>query len=115
MYSNNSKLWRSQRSDLSFWLSIALWARTTTRRTGVALKLPLSLAPFWPPRQALVGPIALAGGGLLLGQWLVNDLLHVPGGGLGLLAVITHGGRVVLTTGFFTRFDWLWPTALAAS
>ena len=32
-----------------------------------------------------MGPIALAGGGLLLGQWLVNDLLHVPGGGLGLL------------------------------
>ena len=32
-----------------------------------------------------MGPIALAGGGLLLGQWLVNDLLHVPGGGLWLL------------------------------
>ncbi len=86
MCSNNYKVWRSQRSDLSFWLSIALWAKTTIRRPGVALKLPLSLAPFWPPRQALVGPIALAGGGLLLGQWLVNDFLHVPGGGLGLLA-----------------------------
>ena len=31
--------------------------------------------------------IALAGGGLLVGQWLLNDLLHLPGGGLGLLAV----------------------------
>ena len=44
-----------------------------------------------------MGPIALAGGGLLLGQWLVNDLLHVPGGGLGLLAagagVIWFGRR----------------------
>ena len=97
MCSNNYKVWRSQRSDLSFWLSIALWAKTTIRRPGVALKLPLSLAPFWPPRQALVGPIALAGGGLLLGQWLVNDLLHVPGGGVGLLAagagVIWFGRR----------------------
>ena len=36
---------------------------------------------------ALARSIALAGGGLLFGQWLLNDLLHVPGGGLGLLAV----------------------------
>ena len=50
------------------------------------MKLPLSLAPLWPPRLALAGSLALAGGGLLLGQWLVSDLLHVPGGGLGLLA-----------------------------
>ena len=97
MCSNHHTVWRSQRSDRSFWFPIALWAKTTTRRPGVALKLPLSLAPLWPPRQALVGPIALAGGGLLLGQWLVNDLLHVPGGGLGLLAagagVIWFGRR----------------------
>ena len=51
------------------------------------MKVPLPLAPLRPLSSALVRSIALAGGGLLVGQWLLNDLLHVPGGGLGLLAV----------------------------
>tara|TARA_Y100000739_G_scaffold219843_1_gene218657 strand:- start:370 stop:1689 length:1320 start_codon:yes stop_codon:yes gene_type:complete len=37
-------------------------------------------------QPALARSVALAGGGLLMGQWLLSDLLHIPGGGLGLLA-----------------------------
>ena len=37
-------------------------------------------------QPGLARSVALAGGGLLMGQWLLSDLLHVPGGGLGLLA-----------------------------
>ena len=40
---------------------------------------------------ALIGKLALAGGGILAGQWLIGDLLHLPGGGLSLLA---FGGAV---------------------
>ena len=51
---------------------------------GIALKAPLLQLIGQQP--GLVRSVALAGGGLLLGQWLISDLLHVPGGGLGLLA-----------------------------
>ena len=53
------------------------------------LKFPLQLLPL---RPALARSVLLAGGGLVFGQWLLNDLLHVPGGGLGLLA----GGAALL-------------------
>ena len=36
---------------------------------------------------ALIGKLALAGGGVLAGQWLLGDVLHLPGGGLSLLAL----------------------------
>ena len=36
---------------------------------------------------ALIGKVALAGGGVLAGQWLLGDVLHLPGGGLSLLAL----------------------------
>ena len=35
----------------------------------------------------LLRSVAVAGGGLLVTQWVLADVLHVPGGGLGLLAV----------------------------
>ena len=35
----------------------------------------------------LLRTMAIAGGGLVLAQWTLSDLLHVPGGGLGLVAV----------------------------
>ncbi len=37
----------------------------------------------------------MAGVGLLAGQWLISDVMHVPGGGLGLLAA----GAVVIWLG----------------
>ena len=42
--------------------------------------------------MSLMRPLALAGAGLLAGQWLISDVMHVPGGGLGLLAA---GGVVI--------------------
>ncbi len=44
------------------------------------------------PPSSLLRPLALAGAGLLAGQWLISDVLHVPSGGLGLLAA---GGVVI--------------------
>ncbi len=44
------------------------------------------------PQSSLLRPLALAGVGLLAGQWLISDVMHVPGGGLGLLAA---GGVVI--------------------
>ena len=44
------------------------------------------------PPPSLLRPLALAGAGLLAGQWLISDVMHVPGGGLGLLAA---GGVVI--------------------
>ena len=44
------------------------------------------------PPTSLLRPLALAGAGLLAGQWLISDVMHVPGGGLGLLAA---GGVVI--------------------
>ena len=44
------------------------------------------------PPTSLLRPLALAGAGLLAGQWLITDVMHVPGGGLGLLAA---GGVVI--------------------
>lgn len=44
------------------------------------------------PPTSLLRPLALAGAGLLAGQWLMTDVMHVPGGGLGLLAA---GGVVI--------------------
>lgn len=44
------------------------------------------------PPSSLLRPLALAGAGLLAGQWLISDVMHVPGGGLGLLAA---GGVVI--------------------
>ena len=46
---------------------------------------PVPLAKLLPVPKDLTGRLALAGGGLFLGQWLLGDLLHVPGGGLGVL------------------------------
>ena len=44
------------------------------------------------PSSSLLRPLALAGAGLFAGQWLISDVMHVPGGGLGLLAA---GGVVI--------------------
>ncbi len=44
------------------------------------------------PPSSLLRPLALAGAGLLAGQWLISDVMHVPSGGLGLLAA---GGVVI--------------------
>ena len=44
------------------------------------------------PPSSLLRPLALAGAGLLAGQWLISDVMHLPGGGLGLLAA---GGVVI--------------------
>ena len=44
------------------------------------------------PPTSLLRPVALAGAGLLAGQWLISDVMHVPGGGVGLLAA---GGVVI--------------------
>ena len=44
------------------------------------------------PPSSQLRPLALAGAGLLAGQWLISDVMHVPGGGLGLLAA---GGVVI--------------------
>ena len=44
------------------------------------------------PPTSLLRPLALAGAGLLAGQWLITDVMHLPGGGLGLLAA---GGVVI--------------------
>ena len=46
---------------------------------------PVPLAKLLPVPKDLTGRLALAGGGLFLGQWFLGDLLHVPGGGLGVL------------------------------
>lgn len=54
----------------------------------IALKAPLLQLIRQQPGPAGLGlarSVALAGGGLLMGQWLLSDLLHIPGGGLGLL------------------------------
>ena len=37
-------------------------------------------------RSGLVGRAVLLGGSLLVGQWVLADVIHLPGGGLGLLA-----------------------------
>ena len=44
------------------------------------------------PPTSLLRPLALAGAGLIAGHWLISDVMHVPGGGLGLLAA---GGVVI--------------------
>ena len=46
---------------------------------------PLLGSLFDQPK--LLRSVAIGGGGLLVAQWALVDLLHVPGGGLGLLAV----------------------------
>ena len=56
------------------------------------MKFPASLPDLVLPQKSLLRPLALAGGGLLVGQWLISDVLHVPGGGLGLLVA---GGAVL--------------------
>ena len=56
------------------------------------MNIPAALTDRIPLPKSLVGPVALAGGGLLLGQWVISDVLHIPGGGFGLLAA---GGAVV--------------------
>ena len=50
-----------------------------------ALNPPVPLAKLLPVSKDLTGRLALAGGGLVLGQMLLGDLLHVPGGGFGVL------------------------------
>ncbi|MDC3185645.1 YcjF family protein [bacterium] len=44
------------------------------------------------PPMSQLRTVALAGAGLLAGQWVISDVMHVPGGGLGLLAA---GGVVI--------------------
>ncbi|WP_244273073.1 YcjF family protein [Synechococcus sp. N32] len=56
------------------------------------MKLPASWPDLVMPPSSLLRPLALAGAGLLAGQWLISDVMHVPGGGLGLLAA---GGVVI--------------------
>ncbi|MEC7652845.1 MAG: YcjF family protein [Cyanobacteriota bacterium] len=56
------------------------------------MKLPASWPDLVVPPSSLLRPLALAGAGLLAGQWLISDVMHVPGGGLGLLAA---GGVVI--------------------
>ncbi|WP_115160659.1 YcjF family protein [Synechococcus sp. UW86] len=56
------------------------------------MKLPASWPELVVPPSSLLRPLALAGAGLLAGQWLISDVMHVPGGGLGLLAA---GGVVI--------------------
>lgn len=53
------------------------------------VQLPQQLSATSP---GLIGRAALAGGALLLGQWFLGDVLHVPGGGLGLL--VAAGGVI---------------------
>ena len=50
------------------------------------MKLPLPLAEVLPLRSGLIGRAVVVGGSLLLGQWVLADVMHLPGGGLGLLA-----------------------------
>ena len=52
---------------------------------SAALNPPVPLAKLLPVSKDFTGRLALAGGGLFLGQWLLGDLLHVPGGGFGVL------------------------------
>ena len=52
---------------------------------SAALNPPVPLAKLLPVSKDLTGRLALAGGGLFLGQWLIGDLLHIPGGGFGVL------------------------------
>lgn len=44
------------------------------------------------PQASLLRPLALTGVGLIAGQWLISDVMHLPGGGMGLLAA---GGVVI--------------------
>jgi uncharacterized protein (DUF697 family) len=48
--------------------------------------LPVPFLGSLSPSPALTGRLLMAGGTLLLGQWVCADVLHLPGGGLGLLA-----------------------------
>ena len=50
------------------------------------LNLPPVLDQILSARTLPVGRLVLTGGGLLVGQWILSDVMHIPGGGLGLLA-----------------------------
>ena len=59
-------------------------------RPGLDIGLRMRPAPslgFLFGQPKLLRSVAVAGGGLLVAQWTLADLLHVPGGGLGLLAI----------------------------
>ena len=51
------------------------------------MKLPVLLTKIAPVSPALIGKVALAGSGVLVGQWLLGDVLHLPGGGFSLLTI----------------------------
>lgn len=51
------------------------------------MKLPALPIDFQPLSSSWVGKASLAAGSLLLGNWVFNDLFHVPGGGFGLVVV----------------------------
>ena len=66
--------------------------RRATARAGSLLKFPASLPDLVMPPASLLRPLALTGVGLIAGQWLISDVMHLPGGGMGLLAA---GGVVI--------------------
>ncbi len=49
------------------------------------MKFSVPLIHGLSDRPKLLGRLALAGGTLILGQWALSDLLHIPGGGFSLL------------------------------
>ena len=50
------------------------------------MKLPQSLDQIVSAKTLPVGRLVLAGGTLLIGQWVLSDVMHIPGGGVGILA-----------------------------
>ena len=59
----------------------------------------------------LLRTVALASGGLIAAQWALADVLHIPGGGLGLLAI---GGGVLWLRGSSPRPTYRTPSTLKA-
>ncbi|MEC9027603.1 MAG: YcjF family protein [Cyanobacteriota bacterium] len=49
------------------------------------MKLPALLINLVPRSPALIGRVALITGSFVLGQWVFTDVIHLPGGGLGLM------------------------------
>ena len=49
------------------------------------MKLPALLINLVPRSPALIGRAALITGSFVLGQWVFTDVIHLPGGGLGLM------------------------------
>ena len=77
------------------------------------MKLPIPLAEVPPLRSGLVGRAVLVGSSLWLGQWVLADVMHLPGGGLGLLAAgagvlwVTRGSSTPQFKAPRSEQDWI--------